>query len=128
MILNEIEKAKNKICKIKTLIKIMEEIKQYEYSDIFSYFLYDETLRITIAELKDLSRARNMFKKILGKWKDNLNSQFISDETFITVWRSDFLIEIWYKCHIDNIDEKLKGKNCKIEKKSFLEYRYICDS
>ncbi len=128
--LNEIIKEDQAIWKkTQRLIDAVQCIGEHPDHELAQqYVLSGSYLRVTIAELSDLSKMRKILRESFGTWSDKVANKFISCGSFITTWKGKGVpVEIWYFCSPDDIPAKLQKPGCKVIETTRTEQEYVCD-
>jgi len=129
MLKDEIKRAEETMKRAEKILAIMGLIDEHKDKDKFTYHFDSAYLRITIARLADLTKARKMLRDIFGEWTDRIINRFVSLGILYTTWVQKGHknpIEIWYGCPIDNIDKKLQKPGCGVIVRTVKEHAYVC--
>jgi len=128
---DEIKRAEKQMLTGERVLAIMGLLQEHKNGLECDYHFGGDYLRIEINRLAALTKTRKMLRDLFGEWSDKLSQRFVCENTLYTIWKpknfSEYPIEIWYGCPVDNIDEKLKEPGCGIIERTIIEKDYVCD-
>lgn len=103
---------------------------------VHDLIIYPEYLTVEVKTFEQLTYVRSMFKKLFGKWTDQLSHVFntFADQAIAhyecTVNDEGFkakVCKIWFLSTIQDFPDELTGnKGCKFEKVTKEEWRLVC--
>ena len=88
-----------------------------------------DSIIIEFTDLGKINAARSVAKSLCPTWRDKLTQVWYSSSA-ITSWQDEAnpLVQLWFKCSIDEYPDSLKkSATCKWVKNSHEDYSFVCE-